>query len=392
THPAQDTTIVLTQENQPILTLQEEHTPSSGKFEPMISWEPSETITTAEYFEQIQDSLVITVKVRARNIAEMEAVDSVRITLKKNVLDHFAVRVERDTVAFTETSKIFVQGKDARDNDIDPPADTKVNIVLRVDERYGNLAYKSTVGKEVIDVPYSDAKSGQVVFAATGENPIGLEPQKVDVGVTGLGKEGVGSVWVKSNFVKYCQTNSAWANLPYDSYKELDEKGNVKQPERQYTIKDKGCALTAMAMVLKAVGLDYDPKKLNEEMTKDGLFGKHPKTGNWDGGVEWTAVTEYGSAKLKPDPVPIGTQQNWNSKTPIALSSLDSYLRSGAFVIVLVGNPDRRDPTQLRNHWVLVTGNEGGKYKILDPGCYQGRTTLDSYGNVIYRAIIYERK
>jgi hypothetical protein len=38
----------------------------------------------------------------------MEATDSVRIVLKKNVLGHFAVRVEQDTVAFTESSKIFV--------------------------------------------------------------------------------------------------------------------------------------------------------------------------------------------------------------------------------------------------------------------------------------------
>jgi hypothetical protein len=317
------------------------------------------------------------------------------VVKKKELLHHFALRVERDTVEFGETAKVFVQAKDAANNDTEPPADTRVNIALRADERFGNLAYAGRVGKAITDVPYTDAKNGQVVFAATGENPIGLSPQEVVIGVTKVGeerKQGVGTVWVKTNFVKYCQSDSIWGNEPYDSYKELDSKGNIKQPEKQFTMREKGCALTAMTMVLRTVGLDYDPKKLNDEMTRDELFGKHPKTGNWDGSVYWNAATRYGSEKLKPDPVPIGTQQNWNSKTPIALSSLDSYLSSGAFVIVLVGNPDRRDPTQLRNHWVLVAGKEGGKYRILDPGCYQGRTTLNSYGNVIYRAIIYERK
>jgi len=126
-------------------------------------------------------------------------------------------------------------------------------------------------------------------------------------------------------------------------------------------------------------------------MTRDGLFTKN-RSGNWNGGVDWTAATGYGSAKLKPEPIPLGTRENWTTKTPIALSSLDSYLNSGAFAIVLVGNPDRRDSTVVRNHWVLVTGKERGNYHILDPGCYQGRTTLAEYRNFIYRAIIYERK
>jgi|GEM_PF-6333462 len=189
-----------------------------------------------------------------------------KLDVVKLQLDHFTVTAEEDTIAFGETTTILVQAKDANDNDVELPPDSKINIVLRADERFGNLAYGTEIGKAFVDIPYLDAKDGKILFAATEENPAGLEPQKVDIGVTGLSKEGTGSVWVKSNFVKYCQTDSAWANEPYDSYKQLDNKGNVVEPERHYTVREKGCALTAMAMVLRAVGLNYDPKVLNEEI------------------------------------------------------------------------------------------------------------------------------
>ena len=54
-------------------------------FEPTISWDPSNILRTADYYEQIEDSLVIVAKVTATNIASMTATDSVRITLKKQV-------------------------------------------------------------------------------------------------------------------------------------------------------------------------------------------------------------------------------------------------------------------------------------------------------------------
>ncbi|HXG38333.1 MAG TPA: hypothetical protein VNL36_06160 [Bacteroidota bacterium] len=89
THPAQDTTIVLTQENQPILTLQEVHTPASGKFEPVISWQPSDRIDTREYFDTMQrgDTVEVRVTVMAENIAQMRAQDTRRVWLVKKGCD-----------------------------------------------------------------------------------------------------------------------------------------------------------------------------------------------------------------------------------------------------------------------------------------------------------------
>ncbi|GJQ22166.1 MAG: hypothetical protein HBSIN02_25210 [Bacteroidia bacterium] len=86
TNPMSDTTIYLSATNQPTIMLGEEHAPKEGQFIPSISWEPSPTINTAEYFDQIQDSLVIPVRVIAESDGGVAA-DSVSITLKKNACE-----------------------------------------------------------------------------------------------------------------------------------------------------------------------------------------------------------------------------------------------------------------------------------------------------------------
>ncbi|MBI3587145.1 MAG: hypothetical protein HY088_08455 [Ignavibacteriales bacterium] len=286
-----------------------------------------------------------------------------------SVLNHFTVKVTPDTVSFGETSVITIQGKDANDFNVDPPAGAKVNVVLRTDEQYGNLSYSGIVGKTLTDVPYEDARDGKVLFAATGKNPLGLDPQSVPIGVTMAGTlniAGSTAVVVKPTIEKFCQGDGRWGGQNYDSFKQLDDKGNVKQPERQFTIGEKGCALSCMAMVLNAVGLNYN----------------------------WRAINDYGSSKLSSEPKRVGSDLNWKNKTPLDLTGIDNYLTKKDFVIVLVGNSSSGDPTKLWNHWVLLTGKTGGKYQIIDPGrCdNNSRTTLDSYTNKIYRAIIYERK
>jgi len=341
--------------------------------------------------EKPTEEKTVTVKIEATYPLVPPRTTEITVKPSETELDNFVVEFEKDTVVFTETSKIFVQAKDAGDNNMEPPADMPVNIVLRTEERYGNLAYRGGVGKAITDVPYADAKSGQVLFAATGENPIGLEPQQVEIGVTGSGKEGTGRMWIKASIEKFCQNDSLWRDQDYDSYKELDAKGNIKKPERQFTIGEKGCALTAMAMVLKAVGKNYNPSILNDSMTVDGLFTKHKTTGIWSGGVDWRAVTDYANDKIG-GVHPIGEEDNWKKKQPIPLSELNPHLQKSHFVVALVGNPDKKNPTILRNHWVLVTGTKDNQYQILDPGCYSGRQTLDSYANNIYRAIIYQKK
>jgi hypothetical protein len=80
THPAQDTTIILTPTNQPMIVFREMHTPASGDCEPVISWEPDDTLRTSEYWGQIVDSIQIPVIVTARN--QYTARDTVVVTLR----------------------------------------------------------------------------------------------------------------------------------------------------------------------------------------------------------------------------------------------------------------------------------------------------------------------
>jgi hypothetical protein len=89
TTPAQDTTIELTQNNQPVIVLQETHKPASGRFEPTIRWEPSNRIDTKEYYEAMEtgDTVKLVVKVFATNIAQMEATDRREIRLVKKGCD-----------------------------------------------------------------------------------------------------------------------------------------------------------------------------------------------------------------------------------------------------------------------------------------------------------------
>ncbi|MBM4170061.1 MAG: hypothetical protein FJ215_13030, partial [Ignavibacteria bacterium] len=246
-------------------------------------------------------------------------------------------------------------------------------------------------GIYLANVPYDDAKSGLVWFVADGENPIGLNPQRVDIGVTGAGKEGVGRVWVEASIEKFCQNDTSWGREPYDTYKELDKSGNIKQPEHQYSIGEKGCALAAMAMILNDAGIKMTPKTLNEKMTKDGYFRKNRK-GNYNGSVDWTAVIEYGGALFKSQPLTGGTDSNWSSKAPIELNTIDPLLAKNNLVIALVGNKSARDTNKVSSHWVLITGKKNGEYQIIDPGCYRDRKTLSSYSNRVFRTISYERK
>jgi hypothetical protein len=316
------------------------------------------------------------------------------VVVKGSPLDHFLVTVEPDTIVHGDTATVHVQAKDSDNEDIELDGEMLLNALLdAAGQTYGKLIAAAAAGP-LVEMTYEEAKGGKLRYVANGDDPTGLPAQQFKISVVlsdDETKEGIGTVAVKPSIEKFCQGKPAWGDLPYDSYKQLDTDGNIKLPERSYSISEKGCALACMAMVLHAVGLDYDPGKLNVEMTKDALFTRNRK-GNWDGGVSWMAVPSYGSQKIRPNVQALGTQQNWESKTAINLKQIEDYLSKNAFVIVLVGNPDAKDPTKVRNHWVLVTGKKNGKYDMLDPGCYEGRTSLDSYSNLVYRAIIYERR
>jgi hypothetical protein len=299
----------------------------------------------------------------------------------KNVLDHFAVRVSPDTVEHGATATIIVQAKDRNNNDIELASGTRVNVVLRADEKYGNLAYAGRIGKAIDNIAYEEAKQGKVKFVADGENPIGLEPQKVEVGVTGEGKAGVGSAWVQGalEYTHFKQADPLWGDQKYDEYIDtIIVRPSGKRDTVYYKIRRKGCAVTAMAMVLKAFGVDADPGSLNKWMIEnEGYDGPY---------VIWESLDRYpGNNKVKVGKI-VGAGYE-RSKTN-QLGKMDPYLSKGLPILAEVFNP-----TTNSQHWVLVTGKRGGQYQILDPGGYANRNTLDgAYNNRVYRFTVYKPK
>jgi hypothetical protein len=92
--------------------------------------------------------------------------------LKGDSLDHFTVGLEKDTIAFTETSRIFVVAKDSDSNDVALANDALLQFSID-STAYGSFiaANGDTVPSPLSKVPYSDAKAGNIRFAAVNKNP-----------------------------------------------------------------------------------------------------------------------------------------------------------------------------------------------------------------------------
>jgi hypothetical protein len=103
-----------------------------------------------------------------------------QVVVKGSPLDHFAIRLEQDTIAFTEATRFFVQAKDVNDQDIELDPNTLLNLLVVTNEEYGTFIDKQgdtlkTGPVKLKDIPYGDAKDGLIRFAAVKKNPISLE-------------------------------------------------------------------------------------------------------------------------------------------------------------------------------------------------------------------------
>lgn len=92
--------------------------------------------------------------------------------LKGDSLDHFAVSLEQDTIAFTETNRIFVVAQDRDSNEVDLTEDALLQFSID-STAYGSFigANGDTVPSPLANVLYSDAKAGNIRFAAVNKNP-----------------------------------------------------------------------------------------------------------------------------------------------------------------------------------------------------------------------------
>jgi hypothetical protein len=110
----------------------------------------------------------------------------ISLSYQEAELDHFAVRFDKDTVAFTKSARIFVQAKDRDDNDIELEADRLVKFSLTANDEYGTFIDKNgdtlkTTPVQLEHILYGDAKAGLIQFAAVRKNPVDPVLSKVRV-------------------------------------------------------------------------------------------------------------------------------------------------------------------------------------------------------------------
>ncbi len=189
---------------------------------------------------------------------------------------------------------------------------------------------------------------------------------------------------------KFLQGDPLWGSIQYDMYiKTTDKKGN----KIYWTLAAKGCSLTCMAMIAYAGGANIDPGKLAEYMNNPNHYWFSKKHG-----VVWGAINNFsGNSKFLVDTKSgiIGKglifddngKIDWGKTTQIDITKMDAELSNGSLIIAQVYNPSSGG-----NHWVLVTEKQNGIYKIIDPGGYRERESLNAYNNVIYKFVVYKKK
>lgn len=167
---------------------------------------------------------------------------------------------------------------------------------------------------------------------------------------TGITATGQGHAFLLNPFTRFSQTDDHWGDDPYGT-------------TGTYLIKDQGCALTSLAMVLDYAGVPQDPGTLNELMKMktqvgSGYVGYTGDSVNWGPAV--IAATD-GAFQFKGSPI---------SST----AELDKELSEGHLVVVGVNQNAEGAST----HFVVVTAKQGETYTVVDP--WSGSwSTLDSY-------------
>ncbi|MBM4160694.1 MAG: hypothetical protein FJ217_06315 [Ignavibacteria bacterium] len=156
------------------------------------------TILFAANGEQPQGAQgTVTVEALSRDIRKTITITVIRTA---PLVDHFEVRPEPEEIAFTESSKIFVQAKDANDQDIEFDENELLTFTLLGESAYGTytLPTGDTVKMypvEVRDVRYGDARMGAITFAAVslqsdplrfGQKPIVVLEKTLRIVMIGL--------------------------------------------------------------------------------------------------------------------------------------------------------------------------------------------------------------
>ena len=195
-------------------------------------------------------------------------------------------------------------------------------------------------------------------------------------------------VFVGMNCTEYTrlfgQGDALWGSHHYLYSYAYQKVGDSVVSRTPNTISKKGCALTSLALALKANDVDTDPGRLNTFMKDTTLFdwtidssSVRWETPNFILETPFVFLRQFGTSISKDKPEP----------PHIPIDTLGYYLDRCMPVLVNVSNP----PGAKKTHWVLVSGRDStGRYTIVDPG-YANRSTLADYNNVIYKVVIYKK-
>ncbi|MBF8297342.1 MAG: Peptidase 2 protein [Bacteroidetes bacterium] len=183
---------------------------------------------------------------------------------------------------------------------------------------------------------------------------------------------------------EYFSQSGTWGGVKYDTYRRptYDKKADSVDADGNpvyWKIYQKGCALSCVAMALKAFGCDVDPGKLNAWMTDHHGFN--------GSSIDWkSTVLGWSSSISVSDQVGKGLyyegdvlKRPLDSEIP-GTEKLDQNLLLGYPAFVQFVNPDTG-----HEHWALVTGKtQRGQYTVLDPG-NDRRVVLDNSSTKFYK-------
>ena len=305
------------------------------------------------------------VKVREKLLAFAVTSCPINEVSVKVVADNIDLEISPKTIQYSEEASLRVDLRYKNNVLSSENNATPINFYLGPEfESFGSLKNTETGGHgtTITGVPYNVANGGSTKFTADGQEYDGRFPLGISFGVSAemdgnllvdvaaaylFGPNTIGKV--------YLQSDALWKTDPYDH-------------DNSRTVGGSGCALTCMAMVLKAYGVDIDPKHLNAWM-------KDPENEGFKGlSVRWETLFNFPDSPFN-EPIARGrgllqdtVSRKWNvpPSTLPSLADMETALAAHRPVIAQVLNPSTNN-----NHWVVITGKTpSGKYTILDPGGY----------------------
>jgi hypothetical protein len=160
------------------------------------------------------------------------------------------------------------------------------------------------------------------------------------------------------------QNDSRWANYPLGS--------------GPHTIKEWGCLMVDLCMVVNGFGYSENPRSFNDKMMSEG-------------GFQGEMISAWVLPQVYPRVQTLSYDECASSPAPIA--KIDAALAKGDPVILQV---DWSPNTGVQSHWVIAYAREDDDYLIYDPYKYSGDvpgkklgllTRYNHQGNTLSKAI-----